>query len=148
MSPYTYEHPRPSVTVDTAVFLDRREGLSILLVQRGQEPFKDLWALPGGFINMEESLEQSAKRELAEETGLEVPQVEQIGAFGDPLRDPRGRVISVAFWTLLTPDNNPQVKGSDDASHAEWFQITELPSLAFDHDQIIQDAINALQGRS
>lgn len=140
MSPFTYEHPRPSVTVDVAVFSDRPEGIHILLVQRGQEPFKGRWALPGGFVDMDEPLEQSVKRELAEETGLEIDQMEQVGAYGDPQRDPRGRVISVAYWAVLPRGSDQKVEGSDDASRAEWFPVNQLPPLAFDHDRIIQDA--------
>jgi 8-oxo-dGTP diphosphatase len=145
LSPYTYEHPRPSVTVDLVIFSSRPEGVNILLIQRGREPFKDDWALPGGFIDMDESLEQSARRELVEETGLEIDQVEQLGAYGDPKRDPRGRVISIAYWTLLPPGATQQVKASDDASRAEWFPVSDLPNLAFDHASIIRDAIKALQ---
>jgi 8-oxo-dGTP diphosphatase len=145
LSPYTYEHPRPAVSVDIAVFSTRSEGLHILLVQRGREPFKDSWALPGGFVDMDESLENTARRELAEETGLEISKIEQLGAYGDPQRDPRGRVISVAYWTLLSQDDDQQVQGADDASQADWFPITDLPSLAFDHERIVQDALQAFQ---
>ena len=145
LSPYTYEHPRPAVSVDIAVFSARPEGLYILLVQRGREPFKDSWALPGGFVDMDESLEQTARRELVEETGLEISKIEQLGAYGDSQRDPRGRVISVAYWSLLSPDDDQQVQGADDASQADWFPITDLPSLAFDHERIVQDGIQAVK---
>jgi 8-oxo-dGTP diphosphatase len=148
LSPFTYKHPRPSVTADIVVFSKHHQVLQILLVQCKHEPFKDSWALPGGFIEMEETLEQSAKRELIEETGLEIRQLEQFGAYGDPKRDPRGRVISIAYWALLPLDADPKVGGSDDASRAEWFPVTELPTLAFDHARIIQDALNALQNRA
>jgi 8-oxo-dGTP diphosphatase len=147
LSPFTYDHPRPSVTVDIVVFSHRPEGLAVLLVQRGREPFKAQWALPGGFIEMDEPLEQSAKRELEEETGLQIDHTEQIGAYGDPHRDPRGRVISIAFWSILPSGSRAWVAGSDDASHAEWFPISDLPSLAFDHKMIIQDALKALRAR-
>lgn len=148
MSSFTYDHPRPAVTVDMVVFSDRQEGRYVLLVQRAREPFKGDWALPGGFMEMDESLEQSAKRELVEETGLDIVQMEQVGAYGDPLRDPRGRVISIAYWTLLPPNANHHVKGSDDASRADWFPVTKLPALAFDHDRIIRDALKAMQIRN
>jgi 8-oxo-dGTP diphosphatase len=145
LSPFTYEHPRPSVTVDIVVLSHQPDGHYVLLVQRGREPYKDHWALPGGFVEMDESLEQSAKRELLEETGLEIASLEQLGAYGDPQRDPRGRVISVTYWTLLPPGSITKIKGSDDASHAEWFPVTQLPPLAFDHNRIIQDALKAMQ---
>lgn len=147
MSPYTYEHPRPSVTADTVVFTDHPDGYHILLIQRASEPFKGLWALPGGFIEMDETLEQSARRELKEETGLEITGMAQLGAYGDPQRDPRGRTISVAYWTLLPADADQQVEGSDDASQAGWFPVGHLPTLAFDHDRIIQDALRAARER-
>jgi len=144
MSPYTYEHPRPSVAVDIVIFHPHPDGLQVLLIQRDQEPFKGYWALPGGFVEMEESLEVAAQRELLEETGLSVLNFNQFRAYGDPGRDPRGRVISIAYLALLPKTADTSVKGADDASQAIWFPFKNLPSLAFDHDKILQDAHKTL----
>jgi 8-oxo-dGTP diphosphatase len=148
MSPYTYEHPRPSVAVDIVVFHPIPDGWQVLLIRRGREPFKGYWALPGGFVELDESLEATARRELQEETGLAVPDLDQIGAYGDPARDPRGRVISIAYLTFLHKKANISVKAADDASQAAWFPVNNLPPLAFDHDQILEDANKALRNRT
>jgi len=136
--PYTYKYPRPAVTADT-VIITREEKPKVLLVQRGNEPFKGQWALPGGFMNMDETTEQCAVRELEEETGLKVKEVHQIGAYSKFNRDPRGRTITVAYLAII--DELVAVKGQDDAAKAEWFPLSALPPLAFDHSDIIQDAI-------
>ena len=141
MSPYTYEYPRPSVTVDIVVFHPRPEGLYVLLIQRQREPYEGFWALPGGFVNMDESLETTAHRELFEETGLSVGGLRQVGIYGDPGRDPRGRVISVAYLALHPEKADSHVEGADDAIRAAWFPVNNLPHLAFDHDQILQDSL-------
>lgn len=141
--PYTYQYPRPCVTVDILVFRVTDNGHSILLIQRRNEPFKDLWALPGGFIEMHETLEESARRELHEETGLVDVELHQLGIFGDPGRDPRGRTITVAYYAL--DDSNTVAKADDDAADAQWFPLSSLPSpLAFDHNIIINKAINTI----
>lgn len=144
MSPYTYEYPHPSVTVDIVVFHPRPDGLHVLLIQRQREPFKGYWALPGGFVEMDETLETTAHRELLEETGLLVKWLRQLGTYGDPGRDPRGRVISVVYLAILPEQADPQVKGADDASQAAWFPVNNLPPLAFDHNQILQDSLRRL----
>ena len=135
---YTYKYPRPAVTADMIVLTDESEP-KILLIQRGDEPFKGCWAFPGGFMDMDETTEQCARRELKEETGLEVGEVKQVGAYSTVDRDPRGRTITVAYITHV-PQILP-VTGLDDASEAKWWPINALPPLAFDHTQILRDAL-------
>ena len=128
-----------AITTDCVVFYKASsEKLKILLVERKNEPFKDAWALPGGFLEDEEPLEEGAKRELKEETGLQIFEVYQLKAFGNPGRDPRGRTISIAFWGEVFSEE--KVEGSDDAKDAKWFDLENLPELAFDHKQIIEFA--------
>ena len=135
---YTYKYPRPAVTADCVVMTN--EPLpKVLLIQRGADPFKGAWAFPGGFMNMDETTEDCAIRELEEETGLKVTAVDQIGAYSKVDRDPRGRTITVAYLAII--DSPKKVIGQDDAAKAEWFPITELPHLAFDHYDIMQDAV-------
>ncbi len=136
---YEYKYPRPAVTADCIVFAKDKEQTRVLLIQRGNEPFKGCWAFPGGFMDMGETTEETAIRELKEETGLSVKQVIQLGAYSKIDRDPRGRTITVAYMAELqypTP-----VKGNDDAAKAQWFDIKDLPKLAFDHAEIMKDAI-------
>lgn len=141
---YTYEYPRPSVTVDVVVFGYSGKGrLSVLLIQRGGEPFIGQWALPGGFVEMDEDLEASALRELEEETGVKNLFVEQLYTYGKPDRDPRGRVISVAYFALVNLQDHPPTAASD-AEQAEWFPVDELPELAFDHAEILTMAQDRL----
>lgn len=144
---YNYEYPRPSVTVDIVVFgYDGGAQLKLLLIERGGEPFKGHWALPGGFVDMEENLESAALRELEEETGVKDLFVEQLYTFGQPGRDPRGRVISVAYFSLVNLQDHPAVASSD-ATRAEWFSVNEIPEMAFDHDQIIDAAKKRLAAK-
>ncbi len=126
------------VTVDAVIFVKEEKDLRVLLVQRKNDPFKNKWALPGGFLEKEESLVAGAKRELEEETGLKPKELYQIRAFGDPGRDPRGRIISIAFLGVI--DRVEEVNGSDDAGDANWFLLSNLPDLAFDHGEIIAAA--------
>ena len=134
---YIYDYPRPAVTADSVVIANEKEP-KVLLIQRGNEPFKGQWALPGGFLNMDETTEQCAVRELEEETGLKVTEIKQIGAYSKVDRDPRGRTITVAYLAII--DKVENVKGLDDAAKAQWFPISNLPKLAFDHEEIIADA--------
>lgn len=135
--PYTYEYPRPSVCVDIIVLYKQQDQTHILLIERKHPPFENKWALPGGFIEMEETLEKSALRELQEETGLILENVEQFATYGNPGRDPRGRTISVVYSAIIK--KLLPLKAGDDASKAKWFDIKELPELAFDHKKIIMD---------
>jgi len=135
---YTYKYPRPAVTADCIVITKEAEP-KVLLIERGDEPFKRCWAFPGGFMNMDETTEQCAIRELEEETGLRVSEVHQIGAYSKVDRDPRGRTITVAYLTII--DEPIAVNGQDDAAKAQWFPLSVLPELAFDHYDIMQDAV-------
>ena len=134
---YTYKYPRPAVTADCIV-ITKEENAKVLLIQRGDEPYKGTWAFPGGFMNMDETTEQCAIRELEEETGLKVKDVHQIGAYSKVDRDPRGRTITVAYLAII--DSPISVLGQDDAAKAEWWPLSALPQLAFDHNDIINDA--------
>ena len=139
---YTYKYPRPAVTADCIV-ITKEPDPKVLLIERGDEPFKGCWAFPGGFMNMDETTEQCAIRcairELEEETGLKVSKVYQIGAYSKVDRDPRGRTVTVAYLAIV---NKPiAVSGQDDAAKAEWFSLLALPQLAFDHADIMRDAI-------
>ena len=138
---YTYDYPRPAVTADCVV-MTRDDDPKVLLIERGNEPFKGCWAFPGGFMNMDETTEQCAVRELEEETGLKLTDIHQIGAYSKVDRDPRGRTITVAYLAFV--DKPLPVKGQDDAAKAQWFSIKELPKLAFDHEEIMRDAINCI----
>ena len=138
---YTYKYPRPAVTADCVV-VTRENEPKVLLIQRGNPPFMGCWAFPGGFMNMDETTEQCAIRELEEETGLKVSELHQIGAYSKVDRDPRGRTVTVAY--LVRIDVPVAVTGQDDAAKAEWFPLTALPALAFDHEDIMQDAIRLM----
>lgn len=139
--------PRPSVTTDIVIFTIREKCLQVLLIQRKGWPFAGHWALPGGFVRPEENLDQAAARELAEEAGVEGVFLEQLHAFGDPGRDPRTWVITVAY-TALIPSDKVVLKADTDAADARWFPLDALPSpLAFDHAQILDHAVQALRGR-
>ncbi|MDM8146350.1 NUDIX hydrolase [Bacteroides eggerthii] len=135
---YTYKYPRPAVTTDCVVFTKEEEP-KVLLIQRGNEPYKGCWAFPGGFMNMEETAEECAVRELKEETGLTVTRIQQIGAYSKVDRDPRGRTVSIAYLAIV--DAPTAVSGMDDAAKAAWFPLSSLPDLAFDHQDIMADAI-------
>ena len=135
---YTYKYPRPAVTADCVV-MTRETEPKVLLIQRGEEPFKEAWAFPGGFMNMDETTEQCAIRELEEETGLQLSDVHQIGAYSKVDRDPRGRTITVAYLAII--DEPVAVTGLDDAAKAKWWPVDALPSLAFDHNEIMADAM-------
>jgi len=142
----TYKHPRPAVTVDAVVFGVDRAGLKLLLIRRGGAPFKDAWALPGGFVQMNESLDTAVRRELSEETGIRPSYLEQLFTFGDPKRDPRGRVISIAYFALVKLSDH-RVAAASDAADAQWFAIDALPHLAFDHRDVVDLAVRRLQAK-
>ena len=135
---YTYKYPRPAVTADV-VAITKEEEPKVLLIQRGYDPYKGRWAFPGGFMEMDETTEQCAIRELEEETGLTLTNITQVGAYSKVDRDPRGRTITIAYLAVV--DTPLAVVAQDDAAKAEWFPINALPSLAFDHDEIMADAI-------
>lgn len=142
--PYTYEYPRPALTVDCVVFGAADDGLKLLLIERAVEPFKGRYALPGGFVDMDETTEEAARRELEEETGLKASFLEQLYTFSRVDRDPRERVVSVAYFALVRPS---AVVGGDDAASAQWVDADELPPLAFDHDEIVQVALERLRAK-
>lgn len=139
---YAYEYPRAAMTADTVIFGFDGQTLNVLLVKRGIEPYEGQWALPGGFLQMDETINQCAQRELTEETNFPEIYMEQFAVFSDVNRDPRGRVITTAFYAL-TPMR--EVKGGDDAAEAKWFTIDRIPSLAFDHDRILRVAMSRLR---
>ncbi|MCB2153988.1 NUDIX hydrolase [bacterium] len=136
-----------SVTVDVILFAVENQVLHVLLIQRKNPPFADAWAFPGGFLDEGEDLEPAALRELQEETGLSLEDGElwQLGAYGTPGRDPRGHTITVAFFGVL-PEDMPEVRGADDAAKAQWWPIESLPELAFDHGDILNEALAAVAG--
>ena len=139
---YTYPFPRPSVTTDCVIFGYDGKNLKLLLVERGIPPFKGMWALPGGYLQMDEDAIDGAKRELFEETGLRDAYIEQFRTFSAVDRDPRGRVITIAHLALVRIS---EVKGGDDAAKAQWFPLKDVPQLAFDHDMILREAMKALR---
>ena len=144
MKQYCYKYPRPEVTADCVVWGWQNGEVYVLLVKRSNEPFRGCWALPGGFMEMTESAGACAARELREETGLEVTSVRQVRAFSAPGRDPRGRVVTVAFYAFADI-RQALVHAGDDAAEAGWFPWNELPSLAFDHGEIIQAAFERVK---
>jgi len=139
---YHYKYPHPSVTTDCVIFGFDGTQLNVLLIERGIEPYKGCWALPGGFVRMNESADVCAKRELWEETGIKTASLRQFHTFSAPDRDPRERVITIAYYALVRLS---EVRGGDDAAKAQWFPIDQVPRLAFDHDLILHYAKKALQ---
>ena len=140
---YCYDHPRPALTVDIVLLHRPAVEIEVLLIKRAREPFKGLWAFPGGFVDKDEPLEDAAARELAEETGLSGIRLEQIGAFGDPGRDPRGHTVSVVFAGVL--EVRALASAGDDASEAAWHPALEPPNLAFDHNKILSTTLDRLR---
>jgi 8-oxo-dGTP diphosphatase len=144
---YTYPYARPNLAVDCVVFgLDEQNSLKVMLIRRNLPPFYNQWALPGGFVRIHESLDEAARRELQEETGLQKVFLEQLYTFGAPDRDLRERVVTVAYYALVNL-REYAIEAATDASEAAWFPLTHLPDLAFDHDQIIASAIARLKGK-
>jgi 8-oxo-dGTP diphosphatase len=136
------------VAVDAIVFgYSKQDGVSVLLIRRKYPPYKDSWAIPGGFVLDDESLEEAVKRELLEEAGIEVNYLEQLYTFGNPGRDPRQRIISVSYFAMVKSSRYQQLKASTDAEEAQWFTIGKLPSLAFDHKQILQTAVERVRAK-
>jgi 8-oxo-dGTP diphosphatase len=143
---YNYEYPHPAVTADSVVFTIRDQRLHVLLIQRGEEPAKGQWAFPGGFVGIDEALEAAAHRELAEETGVTGIGLQQFHAFGAPDRDPRERIITVAYMGLAADEDLQPVAG-DDAAAVAWHAVSEVPALASDHSDILVMAMQCLQQR-
>lgn len=144
--PLSSKYASPSVAVDAAIFGANEEELRILLVKRGKEPFQNFWALPGGFVHMEEGLEDAVRREIKEETGLGDLPLEQFRTYGDPGRDPRGRIISVVYFGLLS-QADPQPAAGSDAQEVQWFPVEKVPQLAFDHNRILAEVLDRIRDR-
>jgi 8-oxo-dGTP diphosphatase len=144
--PHTYQYPRAALTVDGVVFGFDAGELKALLIQRALEPFKGKWALPGGFVRVEETLDDAVRRELVEETGLTDIFLEQLYTFGTVKRDPRERVVSVAYYALVKLSDH-HAKAATDAANAQWFPVSQLPKLAFDHAEIVALALARLQSK-
>ncbi|MDI1429309.1 MULTISPECIES: NUDIX hydrolase [Polyangium] len=142
----TYRYPRPALAVDCVVFGLDEEDLKVLLIRRGVDPFAGRWALPGGFVRLEETLDEAARRELREEAGIEKVYLEQLYTFGAVDRDPRERVVSVTYYALVKLSEH-RVRAATDAREAAWFAIDDLPKLAFDHETIVDKAITRLRGK-
>ena len=143
---FQYDYERPAVTVDCVVFGFDEFDLKVLLIQRDLAPFENQWALPGGFVRMEETLEDAARRELHEEAGLSDVFLEQLYTFGDPGRDPRDRVVTVAYYALVKLSEHT-VRAAGDAKNAAWYPVSDLPELAFDHSRILLSAVERLKGK-
>ena len=143
---YKYDYPHPAVTTDIVIFTIRDDRLKLLLIRRGAEPFKGRWALPGGFVGIGEDLESGARRELEEETGVAGVWLEQLYTFGRPDRDPRERVITVAYYALI-PSDKMAIRAATDAEAVGWFAMNELPELAFDHAEIVSMAQERLRAK-
>jgi 8-oxo-dGTP diphosphatase len=144
--PHTYQYPRAALTVDCVVFGYDEGELKVLLIQRALEPLKGRWALPGGFVHVDETVDAAARRELAEETGLKDVFLEQLYTFGEVKRDPRERVVSVAYYALVKLSDH-KARAATDAANAEWFPISKVPKLAFDHADILATALARLKGK-
>lgn len=143
---HSYEFARPALTVDIVVFALDKEDLQVMLIERDLKPFEGQWALPGGFVRIEETLEEAARRELEEETGLKDIYLEQLYTFGEVKRDPRDRVVTVAYYALVNLEGH-DVHASTDARNAAWFPVNDLPELAFDHTEILEMAHERLRGK-
>ena len=139
---YAYEYPRASITADAVLFAEKDGQTYVLLIRRGNEPYKGCWAFPGGFLNMDETVARCAERELEEETGIVLTGMRLVGIYSDVERDPRGRVVTAAYTAMTTI---PEAIAADDAAAAQWWPLNELPPLAFDHDKILADAKKELE---
>src|SRR5262245_1998245 len=143
---HTYQYPRAALTVDCVVFGFDEGDLKVLRFERGLEPFKGRWALPGGFVRVDETLDAAARRELGEEAGLTNVFLEQLYTFGALDRDPRERVVSVAYYALVKLSEH-EAKAATDAANARWFPLSKVPKLAFDHGDILETAVERLKGK-
>jgi 8-oxo-dGTP diphosphatase len=141
---YTYEHPHFALTVDAVIFSKSDTGLNVLLIQRAKEPFKDCWAFPGGFVNIDEVIDNAVYRELEEETNISNVSLKRFDVFDAIDRDPRERTISVAYYGFFNELNDP-VKAGDDAKDAKWFSINNLPELVFDHSIILKKIVEVVK---
>jgi len=143
---YSYKYPRAALTADCVVFGLDDEDLKVMLIQRDLPPFEGTWALPGGFVHVDETIDEAARRELQEETGIKTSYLEQLYTFGDVDRDPRERIVTVAYYALVKLSDH-RVKAASDARSAAWFSIGDLPTLAFDHKKIVKAAYERLRGK-
>ena len=141
---YTYSYPRPAVSVDIVLVQKKDRDFQVLLIKRAKPPFQGSYALPGGFVDQDETLEQAAQRELSEETGLQKINLMQIHTFSDPDRDPRGRVISTAFGAIIEDKCEGKTRAGSDALKLDWFNLSDLPHLAFDHEAIIKFSVEKM----
>ncbi|MBI5774169.1 MAG: NUDIX hydrolase [Verrucomicrobia bacterium] len=143
---YCYQYPHPAVTVDCIIFALHENDLKVLLIQRLKDPYKECWAFPGGFVEIDEGIEEGARRELEEETGVKGVFLEQLYTFGDPRRDPRERIITVAYYSLVQMSEH-KLRAASDAMNACWWPVHRMPPLAFDHKKIMETAFKRLQGK-
>jgi 8-oxo-dGTP diphosphatase len=144
---YQYKYPHPAVSVDCAIFGWDGRKLNLLLIERGGQPFRGKWAFPGGFVEIDEDLEPAARRELQEETSVKLPALHQFGAFGDPKRDPRERIITIGYFTLVNLQQC-RILAASDARKVQWWPVTRPPALAFDHVKILESALAALEAHA
>jgi len=144
--PYTYEYPRPAVTVDAVVFRKNNGQWEVLLIQRKHYPFEGMWALPGGFVDLNEAVEKAVIRELEEETFLKLNELQQLHTFSEPGRDPRGHTVSVTFYGTVDFSKS-EVKGGDDAADAQWFSMDNIPHLAFDHIEAVEMGLERINAK-
>jgi 8-oxo-dGTP diphosphatase len=142
---FCYDYPRPMVTTDILVFGWDAKQLRVMLIRRKNDPYRDCWAIPGGFIDMDETLEETARRELEEETGISRVPLHRFGVFGAPGRDPRGRTVTVAYMAFLRPELLRRAKAGDDAAEVCWFPARRAPKLAFDHSKMLRQAVGWLR---
>jgi 8-oxo-dGTP diphosphatase len=139
--PHTYEYQRPAFTVDILIFVKEKDELSVLLIQRDKPPFEGLWAFPGGFVDIDETLEDASLRELKEETSITGIELQQLYTFGALDRDPRHRTVTVVYYGFA-PSKDIYFKAADDARNAAWFNVKNIPQLAFDHEEILKKYLN------
>lgn len=145
MEKFIYDYPRPMLTVDCIIICNFQDTYKLLLIERGNEPYKGKYALPGGFVDMDEDLDEAVIREVSEETNLELNKAEQLFTIGTPGRDPRGRTVSVIYYSKIKIEEAQKTKAGDDAAQAKWFDIKNIPPLAFDHNYIVEKALKIIE---